>query len=101
VPRLLQGQVVVSIGRPQLAVAYYRDALDRDGQDEYSHLALGALESTAGRRPQAEAHLARAVAISPRDPLAHDLLRDVRAGRTVTIFRVNKDFNERRANRGR
>jgi hypothetical protein len=28
-------------------------------------------------------------------------LRDVRAGRVVTIDRVNKDFNQRRANRGK
>jgi tetratricopeptide (TPR) repeat protein len=101
VPRLLQGQIVVAVGRPRLAVGYYRDAVDRDEQDEYSHLALGALESTAGRQREAERQMARAVEISPSDPLARDLLRDVRAGRIVTIDRVNKDFNQRRANRGK
>jgi len=45
--------------------------------------------------------MTRAVEISPRDELARVLLRDVRAGRVVTIQRVNKDFNQRRENRGR
>jgi hypothetical protein len=101
IPRLYQGQIVVALGRPALAAGYYRDAIERDDQDEYSHLALGALESTAGRQREAERQMARAVAISPRDPLARDLLRDVRAGRVVTIDQVNRDFNQRRANRGK
>ena len=101
VPRLYQAQIVVAIGRPALAAGYYRDAIARDYEDEYSHLALGALESTAGRQRAAVAEMGRAVAISPRDELARVLLRDVRAGRVVTIQRVNKDFNQRRANRGR
>jgi O-antigen ligase len=101
VPRLYQAQIVVAIGRPELAAGYYRDAIARDYDDEYSHLALGALESTAGRQRAAVAEMGRAVQISPRDELARVLLRDVRAGRTVTIQRVNKDFNQRRANRGR
>ncbi len=101
VPRLLQAQIEVAGGRPALAAPYYRDALERDDQDEYSHLALGALESTAGSRVPAERHIARAVAISPRDPLARDLLRDVRAGKVVTIFQVNREFNRRRAGRAR
>ena len=101
VPRLYQGQIVVAIGRSALAADYYRDAITRDHQDEYAHLALGALESTAGRQPQAIEQMTRAVEISPRDELARVLLRDVRAGRVVTIGRVNKDFNQRRANRGR
>jgi tetratricopeptide (TPR) repeat protein len=101
IPRLLQGQLAIAIGRPALAVSYYRDSIARDDQDEYSHLALGALESTGGRRAQAERQMGRAVTISPRDPLARDLLREVRAGQTVTIFQVNKEFNRRRANRGR
>jgi hypothetical protein len=101
VPRLYQGQIVVAIGRSALAADYYRDALARDDEDEYAHLALGALESTAGRQPQALEQMRRAAQISPRDELARVLLRDVRAGRVVTIQRVNKDFNERRANRGR
>jgi hypothetical protein len=100
-PRLLQGQIVEALGRSRLAEDYYRDALKRDEQDEYSHLALGALESSAGHQAEAQRHMARAVALSPRDPLARDLLRDVRAGRIVTIARVNKDFNRRRANRGK
>jgi tetratricopeptide (TPR) repeat protein len=101
VPRLYQGQIVVAIGRPELAADYYRDAIARDDQDEYSHLALGALESMAGRQREAVGQMTRAVELSPRDELARILLRDVRAGRVVTIQRVNKDFNQRRANRGR
>ena len=101
VPRLLEGQIFVAVGRPALAADYYRDAIDRDDQDEYSHLALGALESMAGRDTSAERLMLRAATISPADPLARDLLRDVRAGRRVTIARVNRDFNRRRAGRGR
>jgi len=101
IPRLYQGQIVVAVGRPALAAGYYRDAIARDYDDEYSHLALGALESTAGRQRAAVAEMETAVSISPRDELARVLLREVRAGRVVTIQRVNKDFNRRRANRGR
>jgi tetratricopeptide (TPR) repeat protein len=101
VPRLYQAQIVVAIGRPALAADYYRDAIARDDQDEYSHLALGALESMGGRQAQAIAQMARAVQISPRDELARVLLRDVRAGRVVNIQRVNRNFNRRRANRGK
>jgi len=101
VPRLYQAQIVVAIGRPALAADYYRDAIARDDQDEYSHLALGALESMAGRQRQALQQMTRAAEISPRDELARVLLRDARAGRVVTIQRVNRNFNQRRANRGR
>jgi len=101
VPRLLQAQIFVALGRPAPAAAYYRDAIERDDQDEYAHLALAALESAAGRDAQAERLMRRAVEISPADPLARDLLREVRAGRIVTIAEVNKDFDRRRAGRGR
>jgi len=101
VPRLLQGRMMVAIGRPALAAPYYRDAIERDDQDEYSHLALGALESSAGRDAEAERLLRRATELSPADPLARGLLGDVRAGRTVTIAQVNRDFTRRRAARGR
>jgi hypothetical protein len=95
-PRLLAAQVMVAIGRPQLAAPYYRDALARDPRDEYANLALGALESSAGRRAEAERRIQRAVELVPGDPLARELLANVRAGRRISIATVNSDFDQRR-----
>ncbi|MEA2142676.1 MAG: hypothetical protein QOI64_1106 [Solirubrobacteraceae bacterium] len=101
VPRLLSGQVVVAIGQPQLAAPYYRDALARDPRDEYANLALGALESSAGRPVQAERLVRRAVALVPSDPLARDLLAKLTAGQRIGIDDVNRDFDQRRESRGK
>jgi tetratricopeptide (TPR) repeat protein len=98
-PRLLSAQIMVARGQPELAAPYYRDALARDPADEYSNLALGALESTAGRRAEAERLLRRAVYLSPRDDLARTLLARVQRGDRIGIGDVNKDFVQRRENR--
>jgi tetratricopeptide (TPR) repeat protein len=98
-PRLWEAEVVIAVGHPQLAAPYYRDAIQRDPADEYSHLALAALESSAGRQPEAERLLRRAVELSPRDPLARKLLGRVRSGRRIGILDVRKDFTQRRKNR--
>ena len=103
VPRLLSGQLVVALGQPELARALLprRDRRATRG-DEYAHLALGALESSAGpprggRAPAAPRHRSSARATrwratcSPRSA----------PGRRIGIQDVNKDFNERRENRGR
>ena len=100
IPRLFSASTVIALGQPQLAAPYYRDAIDRDPADQYSHLALGALESTAGHRAAAERLLREAVALKPRDPLARDLLERVRAGRRIGIDDVLEDFRQRRARRG-
>lgn len=100
-PRLLQAQIVVALGRPALAADYYRDAIERDPRDVYAHTALAAIDSMSGRPGDAERHAARAVELSPRDDTARRVLRRLRAGRRVTIFDVNKDYGERLENRGR
>jgi tetratricopeptide (TPR) repeat protein len=99
IPRLWSAEVLIAVGQPELAAPYYRDAIARDPADEYSHLALAALESTAGRRAEAERLLRRAVRLSPRDPLARELLDRVAAGRRIGIADVRKDFTQRRQNR--
>jgi hypothetical protein len=44
---------------------------------------------------------AEAVRLSPRDTTARRVLQRLRAGETVTIYDVNKDYRERVRNRGR
>jgi hypothetical protein len=41
-----------------------------------------------------------ALELRPRDPLARDLLRRVRAGRRIKLDDVRKDFQQRLENRG-
>jgi hypothetical protein len=101
VPRLLAAQVVVASGHPALAAPYYRDAIERDPRDEYAHLALAALESTAGRQDEAERLLRRAQALSPHDWLPRQLLDRLRKGEEIGIRDVNTDFDQRRENRAK
>ena len=100
-PRLLQGQIVVALRRPQLARPYYRDAIRRDPANVYSHLALAALESSAGRRTEAIRLVERARQLSPRDYSARELLDRLRSGRRITIYDVNEDYGKRLEDRGR
>jgi tetratricopeptide (TPR) repeat protein len=100
-PRLLQGQIVVALRQPQLAAPYYRDAIRRDPRDVYSHLALAALESSAGRRAEAARLLQEARRLSPRDFAARELLQELRAGRRITINDVNDEYYARLQDRGR
>ena len=101
VPRLYQAQIVVALGRPELAGDYYRDALERDPRDVYAHTALAAIDSAAGRRVDAVRHATIATRLSPRDPTARRVLERLRAGRRVTIYGVNKDYGRRAENRSR
>ena len=100
IPRLYSAAIVIAFGQPERAAPYYRDAIERDPSDQYSHLALGALESTAGRRARATRLLRRAAELSPRDPLARELLEEVEAGRRIGLEDVRREFQNRREARG-
>jgi tetratricopeptide (TPR) repeat protein len=100
-PRYTQGGIAAALGQSRLAARYYADAIERDPEDVYAHLVLASLESSAGRRAEAERLLTRVRELSPRDELARRLLKRVRAGRRIRYGDVTGNFTARRENRGR
>ncbi len=70
-------------------------ALRRDSSNWYAYLQLGMLDSIEGRRASAEAELARAVELNPRDPVVLDVARRVEEGRRVDRAEVERLFAQR------
>ena len=100
-PKLIAGSIAQRLGQDERAIRYFREALDRDPGDIYSHLELGTLLAQGGRRAEATALLRRAVALDPRDEVLTTVLRRVRRGRPVNITAVNQQLAERSALQGR
>jgi Flp pilus assembly protein TadD len=100
-PRLFGGSIALRLGRRAQAESLFRLALERDPDDAYAHLELGALLAQSGRRAEAIATLTRARRLDPRDDLTAGVLRRVREGRPVDITRVNRELAARSARAGR
>jgi tetratricopeptide (TPR) repeat protein len=100
-PRLFGGSIALRLGQRAQAERLFRLALERDPDDAYAHLELGALLAQSGRRDEAIATLTRARRLDPRDDLTAGVLRRVRQGRPVDIARVNRELAARSARAGR
>ena len=94
-PRLLQAQIGVALGRDGLARSYYLAALSRDADDEFSHLALAAIASEGGHRAEALSWARRARTLSPGDPLAEEVLAELRKGERLRVSDLGRELSAR------
>jgi tetratricopeptide (TPR) repeat protein len=86
---LVAGNIAVRLGDLGRADHEFARALDRVPLDAYATLERGAIASTRGERRRALSLLERAAQLNPRDPLAREALLLARAGRRVSIQRLN------------
>jgi tetratricopeptide (TPR) repeat protein len=100
-PRLFGGSIALRLGDRARAEGYFRQAIERDHDDAYAHLELGALLAQTGRRAEALVTLERAARLDPRDDLTRGVLRAVRRGHRVDIARVNRELAARSVRAGR
>jgi hypothetical protein len=91
-PDLVGGSIALQLSRWSDAERLFRDAQARDRHSQFAEFELGLLAARAGRRAEAQARLAHAVALSPRDDIARAALSRVRAGRPVNIASVNHEL---------
>jgi hypothetical protein len=89
-PYLVAGSIALRYTDLPRADREFRRALARTPADAYATLERGAIASAQGRRADAAALLGRAVALSPREPLAREALRVVREGRRIDVQQLNR-----------
>ncbi|HSZ14929.1 MAG TPA: O-antigen ligase family protein [Solirubrobacteraceae bacterium] len=89
---LIAGSIALRYGELGRAERAFSNALERSGGDAYATLERGAIASTKGERALALSLLERAVRLDPREPLTRQALQVVRAGRRVSIERLNRSI---------
>jgi hypothetical protein len=89
-PKVIAGRVALAVGRPAAAERYFREALEREPQDPYSHLQLGAILFDGGRRAAGLRTLRRAARLEPRVRVAREALARARGGRAVDVAKINR-----------
>jgi tetratricopeptide (TPR) repeat protein len=87
---LVAGSIALRYGELARADHEFSLALGRTPGDAYATLERGAIASATGQRAAAEALLARAVRLAPRDPLARRALAVVRGGGRVDVQALNR-----------
>jgi tetratricopeptide (TPR) repeat protein len=95
VPQLTAASIALEIDDVQRARAEFADALRRDPETAYALLELGAIAAERGERAEAVNLLRRALVLTPRDEILRRTLRDVRAGRSVSVEELNKRIRAR------
>jgi tetratricopeptide (TPR) repeat protein len=83
------GVIHVRAGRLGDAQESFESALDRDPNDAYAHLQLGAIASQGGRRERAVELLGRALELAPRDEIIRTSLRNVRGGAELDVVKLD------------
>jgi tetratricopeptide (TPR) repeat protein len=89
-PKVIAGRVAVALGRPAAAERYFREALEREPRDPYSHLQLGAILFDGGRRAAGLRTLRRAAQLEPRVRVAREALARARRGQAVDVAKINR-----------
>jgi tetratricopeptide (TPR) repeat protein len=89
-PALIAGGIGLRYDDLTRADGEFADALGRVPNGAYATLERGAIASAQGDRARATALLTRAVALNPRDPLAREALRIVRAGGQVDVDNLTR-----------
>jgi tetratricopeptide (TPR) repeat protein len=89
-PYVLAGTIALRFGDLARADHYFALALKRTPADAYATLERGAIASSSGDRQMALALLKRTVSLTPREPLAREVLAVVRSGRRVDIGELNR-----------
>jgi tetratricopeptide repeat protein len=87
--RIVAGRVALALGRPRDAERYFRQALQREPDEPYVHLQLGAILFDGGRRGEGLRMLERAAALEPRVRVTSEALARARRGRRVDIEKIN------------
>ena len=87
---LIAGSIALRYGQLERADREFARALQRTPDDAYATLERGAIASARGERAQALRLLRRAVALSPRDPLARRALALTARGEEVDIGELNR-----------
>ncbi len=91
-PYLELGSIALRYGELARADRAFADALARTPDDAYATLERGAIASQAGRRTAALGLLTRALALDPRDGLAHEALTIAREGHRVSVDALNRSI---------
>jgi O-antigen ligase len=89
-PYVLAGTIALRFGDLARADHDFALALKRTPADAYATLERGAIASSRGDRQMALTLLARTVSLTPREPLAHEVLAIVRSGRRVDVAELNR-----------
>jgi predicted Zn-dependent protease len=89
-PKVIAARVALALGRPAAAERYFREALEREPRDPYSHLQLGAILFDGGRRAAGLRTLRRAAQLEPRVRVAREALARARRGRAVDVTKINR-----------
>ena len=88
-PDEIAGVILGETGHPAEAEAKFREVLGREPEDPFAFLQLGVLASSQGQRRKAEALLARARELNPRDKATVIAQHRVRAGKRLQPAFVN------------
>jgi predicted Zn-dependent protease len=88
-PKVIAGRVALALHRPADAERYFRQALDREPKEPYTHLQLGAILFDGGRRAEGLRTLERAAALEPRVRVTTEALARARSGQRVDIEKIN------------
>jgi Flp pilus assembly protein TadD len=99
-PSLTAATIALRLDRPRLAERWFEEALEREPNNEYALLELGAMASVRGDRRTALRLLGRAHALSPRDDEIAAALRRVRRGRLINLQLLNQRILESAVRRG-
>ena len=86
---LVAGNIALRLGDPARADREFARALGRNPRDAYATLERGAIASGKGERAQSLRLLERAARLNPRDPLTREALLLARAGRRVSVEKLN------------
>jgi hypothetical protein len=95
VPQLTAASIALEIDDVPRARAEFAEALEHDPETAYALVELGAIAAERGRSAQALSLLRRALVLTPRDEVVRQTLRDVRAGRRVSVLAVNARIRAR------
>ena len=91
-PLVAKGVIEQRLGRPRLAIAPLRSAIERRPGNWFSHLELGLAQSELGRSRQAVASLEEAGRLNPRQPLVHETLMKARKGEQINAVAVEREL---------
>ena len=89
-PQLTAGTIALALGRPARAEREFRRVLEREPDEAYALFELGLIAAQRGDRDAALALLERALGLHPQDRIARQTLAAVRAGRRISVERVNR-----------
>jgi hypothetical protein len=95
VPQLTAASIALEIDDVPRARAEFAEALEHDPETAYALVELGAIAAERGQSARALSLLRRALALTPRDEILRRTLRDVRAGRPVSVEALNERIRAR------